>query len=109
MMIAYVAGRRTINMSRFLNAALLGAALIVPVAIVPTALRAEDQKTRTYHDKQHNDDHVWNKQEDQAYRAWGKETHHKYSDFSRLNENDQQTYWGWRHEHSNALLNINIH
>jgi len=103
-------------MFRFLNAALLGAALIVaPIAMAPTALRAEDQKNnkdqkkaRTYHDKQHNDDHEWNSHEDQAYRMWAKENHRKYSDFSKLKENDQQAYWGWRHEHSDALLNITI-
>jgi hypothetical protein len=96
-------------MPRFLNAILLGAALIVPVAMAPTALRAEDQKARTYHDKQHNDDHEWNSHEDQAYRAWTKETHRKTRDFSRLKDNDQQAYWGWRHEHSDALLKIDIH
>ena len=43
------------NRRCFLNAAMLSAALITPMAIAPTALRAEDHKT--YHDKQHNDDH----------------------------------------------------
>jgi len=93
-------------MSHFLNAAMLSAALIAPMAIAPTALRAEDHKT--YHDKQHNDDHQWSSHEDKAYRAWGKENHRKYTAFSRLNDNDQQAYWGWRHEHSDALLKIDI-
>ena len=95
-------------MPRFLNAALLGAALIVPVVVAPTALRAEDQKDRTYHDKKNNDDHQWNSHEDQAYRMYAKQNHRKYRDFNRLNENDQQAYWGWRHDHSDALLKINI-
>jgi hypothetical protein len=96
-------------MLRFLNAALLGAALIIPVAMAPTALRAQDYKGgRSYHDKQHNDDHQWNKQEDQAYRTYAKQNHQKQRDFSRLNENDQQNYWGWRHEHSDAQLKITI-
>ena len=97
-------------MSRFWNTALLAAALMAPVAMAPRMLQAADQKAaRTYHDKQHNDDHQWNAQEDQAYRAWGKENHRKYSQFSKLNENDQQGYWNWRHEHSDALLKIDIH
>jgi hypothetical protein len=95
-------------MSRFWNTALLGAALITPIAMAPTALRAEDQKARTYHDKQHNDDHEWNGHEDKAYRMYAKENHRKYSNFEKLNENDQQAYWGWRHEHSDALLKIDI-
>jgi hypothetical protein len=95
-------------MTRFWNAALLGAALLAPVVMTPTTLRAADQKARTYHDKQHNDDHEWSGHEDQAYRIWVKENHRKYNDFSRLKENDQQAYWGWRHEHSDALLKIDI-
>ena len=96
-------------MSRFLNAAVLGAALIAPVAITPTALRAEDHKSaRTYHDKQHNDDHEWNSHEDQAYRMWVKDNHRKNTTFVKLKDNDQQAYWGWRHEHSDAVLKINI-
>ncbi len=94
-------------MPRFLNAALLGAALIIPVAMAPTALRAQD-KARTYHDKQHNDDHEWNSHEDRAYKMYAKQNHVKYRNFSTLNENDQQAYWGWRHDHSDALLKINI-
>jgi hypothetical protein len=96
-------------MSRFWNKALLSAALMVPIAMAPVMLRAEDHKAaRTYHDKQHNDDHEWNGQEDKAYHVWTKENHRKSRDFAKLNENDQQAYWGWRHEHSDALLKIDI-
>ena len=96
-------------MTRFWNAALLCAALMAPIAMAPTALLAEDNKTaRRYHDKHHNDDHEWNNHEDQAYRMWGKENHRKYKGFSRLKDNDQQAYWGWRHDHSDALLKIEI-
>jgi hypothetical protein len=96
-------------MPRFWNSALLSAALMIPIAMAPTALRAQDHKTaRTYHDKQHNDDHQWNNQEDQAYRMWTKENHRKNSTFSKLKDNDQQAYWGWRHDHSDALLKIEI-
>ena len=97
-------------MTNFWNAALLSAALIVPVAITPVALRAEDHKVevRTYHDKDHKDDHQWNSHEDKAYRIYVKQNHRKYGNFAQLNENDQQAYWGWRHEHSDAILKINI-
>jgi hypothetical protein len=95
-------------MSRFWNVALLGAALMVPTTMAPIALRAQDHTARTYHDKQHNDDHQWNGQEDKAYRIYAKQNHRKYGDFSRLKEGDQQNYWNWRHEHSDALLKIEI-
>ena len=96
-------------MPRFLNAALLAAALMAPIAMAPTTLRAEHQKTaRIYHDKQHNDDHAWNGQEDKAYGIYAKQNHRKSTDFSRLKEADQQNYWNWRHEHSDAQLKIDI-
>ena len=98
-----------ITMSRFWSTALLGAALMAPIALAPSMLRAEDQKAaRSYHDKQHNDDHAWNSQEDKAYRMYAKQNHRKYNDFSKLKEKDQQNYWNWRHEHSDALLKIEI-
>jgi hypothetical protein len=92
----------------FWNAVLLGAAVVAPITLAPTALRAQEHQARTYHDKDHNDDHEWNNHEDQAYRMWAKENHRKYSDFSKLKENDQQSYWGWRHEHSDAILKIKL-
>lgn len=87
----------------------LAAALIAPLATTPTALLAQDHRAAVvYHDKEHNDDHEWNDHEDRAYRMYAKEHHRKYVTFSRLNENDRQAYWGWRHEHSDALLKIEI-
>ena len=95
------------------KAAFLAAALLAPMAVTPVMLQAQDQRqeqrtNRTYHDAGHNDDHEWNKNENQAYRVWVKQNHRRNTDFSRLKENDQQSYWGWRHEHSDATLNINI-
>jgi hypothetical protein len=95
-------------MPGFWKAALLSASLIAPMAIVPVALHAEDWKSRTYHDKQNNDDHQWNAHEDQAFHMYAKDNHRKYGDFSKQSDNDQQAYWSWRHEHSDALLKIDI-
>ncbi len=89
-----------------LTTAFLSAALIVPVTLAPTQLRAADQK---YHDKGHNDDHEWNSHEDKAYRMWAKENHRKYVPFAKLKAEDQESYWGWRHDHSDAVLKIKIH
>jgi len=96
-------------MSRFLSTALLSAALIAPVAVAPILVRADDRAAgRSYHDKGHNDDHEWNSHEDQAYRMYAKQNHHRYQSFSTLKDEDQQSYWAWRHEHSDALLKIDI-
>lgn len=85
--------------------AVFGTALLLSIT-APLQLRADDQ--RIYHDRQHNDDHHWDAHEDQAYRMWVKERHRKYEDFAHLKEQDQQAYWAWRHNHSDAVLNINI-
>jgi hypothetical protein len=86
----------------------LALALFVPVFLPSAALRAEEHKDARYHDKDHNDDHEWNSREDRAYRIWAKESHRKYREFSKLKEDDQQAYWRWRHDHSDALLKIDI-
>jgi len=93
-------------MPRFWKQVLLCATLAAPITLKPIALQAEDRK---YHDAKHNDDHEWNSHEDRAYRMWVKERHRKYVDFAKLKENDQQDYWAWRHEHSDAVLKIDIH
>jgi hypothetical protein len=90
-------------MHRFLHTALLGSALFVSSAIAPTVLTAQ-----TYHDAQRNEDHHWDKHEDRAYRMWVKENHRRYTSFAKLKAEDQQAYWGWRHEHSDAVLKIDI-
>jgi hypothetical protein len=104
-----IASRSSMRIStpRFWKAALLAAALVIPTIMAPAALRAEDHRTR-YHDKGHNDDHEWNNHEDRAYRVWTRENHRRYRGFSRLKDDDREAYWGWRHEHSDALLKIDI-
>ncbi len=92
-------------MKSILTTALMGAAIVIPVTLAPTQLKAEGQ---TYHDKVRNDDHQWNSHEDKAYRMWAKENHRKYVPFTKLKDDDRDNYWGWRHEHSDAVLKINI-
>lgn len=93
-------------MPRFWNAVLLSTALLVPIAIAPSALRADEVK---YHDKKHNDDHVWNANEDKAHRMWEQQNHRQHKEFSAYKAKDQQAYWDWRHQHSDAVLKIDIH
>jgi len=74
-----------------------------------TQLRADDRDhDRVYRDRDHNDEHHWNDHEDRAYRIWVKENHRKYRNFEQLREDDQRNYWRWRHEHSDAVLKIDI-
>ena len=92
----------------FWSAALLGAVLITPLALAPTALRAEEHAIVVYHDKAHHDDHEWNGREGQAYIVYGNQHHYKYREFHTLNGHEQQSYWNWRHHHSDAQLRINV-
>ena len=96
---------------------LCGAALFCALTF-PAALQAQDdrrdsqrsdqQNSRTYHDAKHNDDHPWNDHENRAYQMWAQETHRKSEDFAKLSSRDQQSYWDWRHDHSDAQLKIEI-
>jgi hypothetical protein len=94
-----------------------GAALMCALTI-PATMQAQDNQrsdqqkntisNRTYHDAKQNDDHQWNDHEDRAYQMWTQETHRKSEDFAKRNSRDQQSYWNWRHDHSDAQLKIEI-
>jgi hypothetical protein len=66
-----------------------------PIAMPPTSLRAQDQRAvRTYHDKQHNDDHVTTMhgaaKKIRHIVIYAKQNHRKNGDSSKLKEDDQQ-------------------
>jgi hypothetical protein len=90
---------------RFRNALLFTAFAAIPFVMSPGIAVAEEAH---YHDAAHNDDHVWGKNEDQAYRIWVKQNHRKNVEFAKLRAEDQASYWAWRHDHSDAVLKINI-
>ena len=95
--------------SRILGAAVLSTALLIPVASF--AQDRDDHRyrqERSYHDRDHRDDHHWDNREDRAYDMWLKERRRKHVDFERLRANDQRAYWNWRHNHSDSLLHIEI-
>ena len=94
-------------MPRFLNAGLAGCRPFSPSCNCSNNFESPSC-SRSYHDKDHNDDHQWNTHEDRAYRMYVKENHHRYREFAKINENDRQAYWGWRHEHSDAVLKIDV-
>jgi len=97
------------TLSSFFRFGILSAALITPLALSPTVMRADDNHgEKRYRDARHNDEHVWNDHEDRAYRMWVQENHRKYNNFDRLKGRDRQSYWDWRHDHSDAQLKIDI-
>ena len=83
----------------FLGGFLLGAALISQVA-----LTAGDHRDRRYYDRYGRDYHVYNNQEDRAYRIYLGERHQDYREFRRMKRNNQQQYFRWRHDHPDHLI-----
>ena len=97
--------------SQILSTLALGAALIAPVA-----LKAQDESRKTtttttttteskrYYDTEEKDYHVWNDQEDRAYRLYLQENHRDYVEFPKVKTTEQREYWRWRHGHPDSVI-----
>ena len=81
-------------MRKTLSALTLIAALVSPVMLASTA---QAQEARIY-DAHHKDYHVWNAEEDRAYRDYLTAHHHKYREFSKQSKSQQKAYWDYRHK-----------
>ena len=86
----------------------LSAALMVSTNLL--AQDHDDHRDDRHHvyDKSHKDYHDFDEHEDRAWRVYLQQQHRSYIDWSRASERQQQDYWNWRHNHSDAVLNINI-
>lgn len=92
-------------MKKILTTLTLTAALLTPLSLV-----AQDHHDdRGYYDAHHKDYHQWNDHEDRAYHIYWEQHHHAYVDWAAASAAQRQAYWDWRHSHSDAILNINIH
>lgn len=97
------------TITRYYGIGVLSCTLLTsPGAALAQEHRKEAENDRRYQDARHHDEHAWNDHEDRAYRMWLEQRHHKYSEFDRLKSRDQQAYWDWRHNHSDAQLKIEI-
>jgi hypothetical protein len=81
-----------------LSGFLLCAAFLGPVAT------ADNHHDRRYYDRHGHDYHVYNNQEDRAYRAYLGEQHRNYREFHKTNRTQQQQYFKWRHDHPDHVL-----
>ena len=85
-----------IRNARSILAAGFMAASLLATSCAGTGFRAS---YRVY-DPYRADYHVWNANEGVYYNQWAVETHHDpHRDFRKLNRNDQNDYWKWRHDH----------
>lgn len=89
-------------MKKILISLSLSLALTVPVCVY-----AQDHDQR-YYDKHHKDYHTWNDNEDKAYHIYWEQQHRTYVDWNHASARQRQAYWDWRHEHSDAVLQINV-
>jgi hypothetical protein len=70
--------------------------LVSPILTVGCA----EHHYRVYDDYYH-DYHRWDAGEEGYYRQWATENHRDPNrDFRKLDKNDQQRYWQWRHNQS---------
>ena len=51
------------------------------------------------YDPYYTDYHVWNDQEDRAYRMYLQENRREYVEYPKVKTTEQTEYWKWRHEH----------
>jgi hypothetical protein len=73
----------------------LAAALALPITISGCAARVD--AGYRYHDRDHDDYHVWNNDEVVYYGQWENETRRDHKEFRKRDANDQKEYWNWRH------------
>jgi hypothetical protein len=76
---------------RALLGILLAGALVAPSVACTGVVRIYDEPRRDYH--------RWDDREERAYRVYLGERRREYVEFRRLNRQDQDDYWEWRHAH----------
>jgi hypothetical protein len=50
-------------------------------------------------DPENRDYHLWDQNEEAAYRRYWDEQHRAFRPFAKLNARQQCRYWAWRHKH----------
>lgn len=83
-----------LGIKKYLGSMVLCTAMLTPLLTSGCAARGR------YYDGYYHDYHRWDGREDHQYRVWLTERHYEYRDFNRLDRDQQQDYWKWRHEHS---------
>ena len=74
-----------------------GSSMILVLALCG-GMAACAARVRVY-DGPHRDYHRWDRHEEASFRVYLNERHMPYHDFQRLNANEQNDYWNWRHDH----------
>ncbi len=90
-----MARRSIISKFNFSNFALVAAFFLGSLLASGCAVH-----THRYYDPAYGDYHTWNNHEGVYYQQWTVETHRDpHRDFRKLNKDEQNEYWSWRHKH----------
>ena len=89
-------------MRRMFSALIMTAALGAPMVSTTSALAAEpgaqaSVRLRIY-DPYRRDFHVWDRHEQEEYRAYLYAHHRPYVTYQRQRDGERRNYWRWRHE-----------
>ena len=98
-------------MKKILLFSALSAILIGPAAVLGQDHdrdRRDHPDEHRYYDRRHHDYHQWNDHEDRAWHMYFEQRHRPYIGFDAAPLRERERYWAWRHNHSDALLKINI-
>jgi hypothetical protein len=91
-----------------LGGLLLGAALVAPVVVRADGddhpYNKKYYDNRRYYDHAGRDYHVWNGQEDRAYRFYLNDQHKEYREWRTVKGPDQAEYFRWRHTHPDSVI-----
>jgi Ni/Co efflux regulator RcnB len=98
--------------SHILSTLLLGAVLAAPVALkaqdeskkTTTTTTTTSTETKRYYDPVEKDYHMWNENEDRAYRVYLQEQHRDYVEFPKVKVTEQREYFRWRHGHPDSVI-----
>lgn len=98
-------------MKKTIQFAVLAAALAVPGAVFAQDHdrdRRDHPDEHRFYDRHHKDYHQWNDHEDRAWHMYWEQRHRPIVAWERSSARDRERYWAWRHNHSDALLKIDI-
>lgn len=77
------------------------AALLVLLSVAALGGAGCAAAVRVY-DPEFGEYHYWDRNEEGVFRGYLSARHEPYKEFGSLNSDDQQAYWRWRHDISEA-------
>lgn len=94
-------------MRRMVSALLMTATLATPMVVSTNAFAgtppASVNVTVRVYDPYRRDYHVWDRQEDRAYREYLATRHRAYISYERQRVEERRAYWRWRHEREERI------